>query len=86
MQPVVVIITANIAKSSVYGGGGASVAKSCLTLAIPRTVTHQAPLSVGFFRQEYWNGLPSPSPGDPPDPGIQPGSPALQAESLPTEL
>ena len=45
-----------------------------------------APLSMGFSRQEYWSGLPFPSPGDLPDPGIQPGSPALQADSLPIEL
>ena len=49
------------------------------------TVTHQAPLSMGFFRQEYQSGLPCPSPGDLPDPGIKPGSPALQADSLPSE-
>ena len=49
------------------------------------TVASQAPLSVGFSRQEYWNGLPFPSPGDPHDPGIKPWSPALQADSLPTE-
>ena len=46
----------------------------------------QAPLSIGFSRQEYWNGLPFPFPGDFPDPGIEPRSPALQAESLPREL
>ena len=51
-----------------------------------QTVAHQAPLSVGFSRQEYWSGLPFPSPGDPPNPGIEPKSPALQADSLPTEL
>ena len=48
-------------------------------------VAHQAPLSVEFSRQEYWSGLPCPSPGDLPDPGIKPGSPALQADSLPSE-
>ena len=37
---------------------------------------------MGFSRQEYWSGLPSPSPGDPPDPGIKPGSPALEADAL----
>ena len=47
--------------------------------ATPRTVAHQAPLSMGFSRQEYWSGLPFPSPGDLPDPGIEPRSPALQA-------
>ena len=49
-------------------------------------VARQAPLSMGFSRQEHWSGLPFPSPGDLPDPGIKPGSPALQADSLPTEL
>jgi len=51
---------------------------------IPWTVAHQASLTMGFFREEYWSGLPFPSPGDLPDPGIKPRSPALQAESLPT--
>ena len=46
------------------------------------TVAHQAPLSMGFSRQEYWMGWPFPSPGDLPSPGIEPGSPALQADSL----
>ena len=45
--------------------------------ATPWTVAHQAPLSMGFSRQEYWSGLPFPSPGYPPDPGIEPGSPTL---------
>ena len=49
------------------------------------TVARQAPLSVGFPRQEYWSGLPFPSPGDLPDPGIEPRSPALWADSLPFE-
>ena len=49
-------------------------------------VACQAPLSMGFSRQEYWSGLPFSSPGDLPDPGIEPGSPALQEDSLPTEL
>ena len=52
----------------------------------PWTVAHQAPLFMGFSRQEYWSELPFPSLGDLPDPGIKPGSPALQADSLPTEL
>ena len=51
----------------------------------PWTVAHQAPLSMGFSRGEYWSGLPFPSPGDLPDPGIEPGSPALQADALPSE-
>ena len=46
---------------------------------------HQAPLSLGFSRKEYWSGLPFPFPGNLPDPGIEPGSPALQAGSLPSE-
>ena len=45
--------------------------------ATPWTVAYQALLSMGFSRQEYWSGLPFPSPGDFPDPGIKPGSPAL---------
>ena len=49
------------------------------------TITRQAPLSMGFSRQEYWSGLPCPSPGDLPYPGIELGSLALQADSLPTE-
>ena len=67
-------------------GGDGLVAKSCLTPATPWSVVLHAPLSIGFSRQEYWSGLPFPSPGDLPDPGIEPRSPALQADSLPTEL
>ena len=52
----------------------------------PWTVACQAPLSIGFSRQEYWSRLPFSSPGDLPNPGIEPWSPALQADSLPTEL
>ena len=51
----------------------------------PWTVAHQTPLSIEFFRQEYWSGLPCPPPGDPPNPGIELESPALQADSLLTE-
>ena len=51
----------------------------------PWTVTHQAPPTMGFSRQEYWSGLPFPPPGTLPDPGIEPRSPALQADSLPSE-
>ena len=53
--------------------------------AIPRTVVYQASLSMGFSRQEYWSGLTFPSLGDLPDPGIEPRSPALQADALPSE-
>ena len=57
-------------------------AQSSLTLYEPWTVAHQALLSMEFSKQEHWSGLPSPSPGDLPDPGIKPRSPALQADSL----
>ena len=66
--------------------GGDVVAQSCPTLAILWTVAHQVPLSMGFPRQEYWSGLPFPSPGDLPDPGIKPKPPAWQSDSLPNEL
>ena len=52
----------------------------------PWTITYQAPLSLGFSRQQCWSGLSFPSPEDLPDPGIEPGSPALEADSLPSEL
>ena len=61
------------------------VAKRCLTLVSPWTVARKIPLSMGFPRQGYWNGLPFPSPEHLPDPGIELWSPALQADSLPTE-
>ena len=51
----------------------------------PWTVAHQAPLSMEFSRKEYWSGWPFPSPGDRPNPGIRPRSPALQADSWPSE-
>ena len=58
--------------------------------ATPQTAARQAPLSMEFSKQEYWSGLPFPSislpfPGDLPNPGIKPGSPTLQADSLPSE-
>ena len=53
--------------------------------AAPWTVAYQAPPSMGFSRQEYWSGLPFPSPGDLPNPGIEPRSPALQTDALPSE-
>ena len=59
------------------------VTHSCPT---PWTVAHQVPLSIGFSRQEYWSGLPSPFPGRLPNPGIEPGSPVLQADSLLSQL
>ena len=57
----------------------------CSTLCYLRTVAHQAPLSMGFSKQEYWSEYPFPSPMDLPDPGINPESHALQADSLPSE-
>ena len=51
--------------------------------ATPQTAAHQAPPSTGFSRQEYWSGVPFPSPGDLPNPGIEHGSPPLQADALP---
>ena len=53
--------------------------------AAPWTVAYQAPPSMGFSRQEYWSGVPFPSPGDLPNLGIEPGSPALQADALPSK-
>ena len=59
--------------------------RSLLDSATPWTAARQAPLSMEFSRQEYWSGLPCPSSGDLPKPGIEPGSPTLQADSLPSE-
>ena len=68
-----------------YNSEVRKVTQSCLTLGDPWTVAYQAPLSMGFSRREYWSGLPFPSPGDLPDPGIEPRSPALQTDALPSE-
>ena len=60
---------------------------SCVRLFVtPWTVAHQDPPSMEFSRQEYWSGLPFPSPEDRPYPGIEPKSAALQADALPSEL
>ena len=60
---------------------------SCVRLFVtPWTIAYQASPSMGFSRQEYWSGLPFPSPGDLPDPGIEPRSPALEADALTSEL
>ena len=61
------------------------VAQSCPTLCDTMTVARQAPPSKKFSRQEYWSGLPFPSPGDLPDPGIEPGCPASWADALPSK-
>ena len=57
-----------------------------LLFMTPWTIAHQAPLSMEISRQDYWSGLPFPSPGHLPDPGLKPGSPSLQADSLLFEL
>ena len=59
--------------------------REAILFVTPRTVAHQAPPSMGFSRQEYWSGFPFLSPGDLPDPGIEPRSPALQADALTSE-
>ena len=72
-----------------FGGAGGLVTKSCPTLAIPWNVARQALPSMGFLRQEYWSGLPFPSAGDLPDPGVEPtsfSSPALAGRFSTTEL
>ena len=61
------------------------VAQLCPTLCDPMNCSPLAPLLMGFSRHKYWNGSPFPSPGDLPDPEIEPWSPALQADSLPSE-
>ena len=61
------------------------IAQSCLLFATPWTIACQAALSIEFSKHEYWSGLPFPSPGNLPDPGIEPSSPALQVDSLPSE-
>ena len=66
-----------------YGGG--LVAKSCPTLATPWTEEPDWLQSMGFSRQEYWSGLPFPSPGDLPYPGTESRSPTVQADSLLSE-
>ena len=66
--------------------GGGLLVQSCLILATTWTVARQTPLSMEFSRQEHSSGLPFPSPGDLPHPGIKPRSPALQAHASPTEL
>ena len=65
---------------SVESESESEVAQSCPTLCNLWTVAHQAPPSMGFSRQEYWRVLPFPSPGDLPDPGIEPRCPTLQAD------
>ena len=61
------------------------IAQSCPTLCNPMDCSLSGSSVHGIFQQECWSGLPFPSPGDLPDPGIEPGSPALQADALPSE-
>ena len=65
-------------------GCESEVSQLCLFVT-PWTAASQAPPSMGFSRQEYWSGLPFPSPGDLPNSEIEPGSPALQADALPSK-
>ena len=74
----------HMVKVGPHHGGAGLVTKSCLTLATPRTVACQAPLSMGFSRQDYWSGFPCSPPRDVPDPGIEPRSSALRTDSLPS--
>jgi len=80
------LLAAHIGIKYLYSIYDDLVIKLCPTLRTPWTVIFQAPLSMGFSRQEYWSGVPFPSPRDLPDPGKETGSPALQADSLQTEL
>ena len=64
---------------------GKGIHSSIQACRIPWTVAYQAPPSMGFSKQEYWSGLPFPSPGDLPNPGIEPRPSTLQADSLPSE-
>ena len=68
----------------IFQGKGKPLSRVRL-FATPWAVAYQAPPSMEFSRQEYWSGLPLPSPGDLPDPGIELGSPAWQADALPSE-
>ena len=61
------------------------VTQSCPTLSDPMDCSPPGSSTMGFSRQEYWSGLPLPSPGDLPDPGIEPRSPSLQADALTSE-
>ena len=72
-------------ESACNAGKESEVAQSFLDSATLWTVTYQALLSMGFSRQEYWSGLPCPSPENLPNPGIKPGSPTLWADTLPSE-
>ena len=86
MFPRFILIVASISKQLFFYYGVCSVTQLCPTLCNPMNcVACQAPLSMGFLRQEHWSGLPFPPPGDLPNPGIKPTSPvspAWQADSI----
>ena len=79
------IMFATLGVSPVGCLGLSEVAQSCLTLCDPMDCSLPGSFVHGFSRQEYWSGLPFPSPGDLPNPEIEPWSPALQADTLPSE-
>ena len=79
------VLTCDLAVAGFFESESVNCLVMSASFATPWTVACQAPLSMGFSRQEYWSGLPFPSPGDLPDPGIKPRSLALQADSLPAE-
>ena len=85
MKVETVFFTTELNKPTVVFGTCVCVLSRVQLFATPRTVAHQAPLFMEFSRQEYWSGLPFPSPEDPPNPGIEQGSLALQADSLLSE-
>ena len=80
------IIASNLISSWQIYGQKVETVTDFIFLGSKVTAAHQVPLSMGFSRQEYWSGLPFPSPRDFPNPEMEPWSPALQADSLPTEL
>ena len=77
-----IVLQAKLNSSVTPSKGGVLVSQSCQLCKPMGCIARQAPLSMGFSRQEYWNGLPNPL-GDLPHPGIKPMSPALQVDSLP---
>ena len=85
LMPVFVIYLCIHLHTYVYVCVHAKLLSRVQLFVTPWTVTHQAPLSKGFSRQEYWSGLPCPSPGDLPNPGVKPVSLALQVDSSPPE-
>ena len=85
IKPVLTYILKIVMYICVYNIPEVSVTQSCPTLCDPVDCSLQASLSLEFSRQEHWSGLPCPPPGDFPDPGLKSRSPALQADSLPSE-